>query len=51
LADDLDKQHLDKVARTEPLSALTPLAADIVAGTIKGRVVIDVKAQDLANRF
>ncbi|MGY3617981.1 MDR family oxidoreductase [Bradyrhizobium sp. USDA 10063] len=44
LADNLDKQHLGEIARTEPLSALPQLAADIVAGKIKGRVVIDVKA-------
>lgn len=44
LAGRLDKAHLASIARTEPLSALPELAADIVAGRIRGRVVIDVNA-------
>jgi acrylyl-CoA reductase (NADPH) len=44
LARRLDKAHLASIARTEPLSALPQLAADIVAGRIRGRVVIDVNA-------
>lgn len=44
LARRLDKAHLASIARTEPLSALPELAADIVAGRIRGRVVIDVNA-------
>jgi acrylyl-CoA reductase (NADPH) len=42
LAAHLDPKHLDTIARTEPLSALPQLAQDIVAGKIRGRVVIDV---------
>ncbi|MDP3340602.1 MDR family oxidoreductase [Frigidibacter sp.] len=42
LARRLDKAHLASIARTEPLSVLPELAADIVAGRIRGRVVIDV---------
>ncbi|NDW04520.1 MDR family oxidoreductase [Jiella pacifica] len=44
LADHLDKAHLDRIARVEPLSDLPKLAEEIVAGRIRGRVVIDVKA-------
>ncbi|GGH43989.1 acryloyl-CoA reductase [Frigidibacter albus] len=44
LARRLDTAHLASIARTEPLSALPELAADIVAGRIRGRVVIDVNA-------
>jgi acrylyl-CoA reductase (NADPH) len=42
LADRLDKSKLAGMARTEPLSALPHLAADILAGHIRGRVVLDV---------
>lgn len=42
LAAHLDKQHLASIARVEPMSDLPRLAADIVAGRIRGRVVIDV---------
>ncbi|WP_103333265.1 MDR family oxidoreductase [Pseudotabrizicola formosa] len=44
LARRLDKTHLASIARTEPLSALPHLSQDIVAGRIRGRVVIDVTA-------
>lgn len=44
LAARLDKAHLASIARVEPLSALPTLAEDIVAGRIRGRVVIDVSA-------
>ncbi|RGP37950.1 MDR family oxidoreductase [Pseudotabrizicola alkalilacus] len=44
LARRLDKAHLASIARTEPLSALPQLAQDIVAGRIRGRVVIDISA-------
>ncbi|MEZ5797572.1 MAG: MDR family oxidoreductase [Paracoccaceae bacterium] len=44
LARDLDKAHLASIARVEPMSALPQLAQDIVAGHIRGRVVIDVTA-------
>lgn len=40
----LDKGDLARIARVEPMSALPALAADIVAGRIRGRVVIDVTA-------
>lgn len=42
LADNLDKAHLKEIAHTEPMSKLPELANDIVAGKIRGRVVIDV---------
>lgn len=42
LAAHLDKAHLDSIARVEPMSKLPELAADIVAGRIRGRVVIDI---------
>lgn len=44
LADHLDKAHLQTIARVEPLSDLPKLAEEIVAGKIRGRVVIDVRA-------
>lgn len=44
LAAHLDLGHLSRIARVEPLSDLPKLAADIVAGHIQGRVVIDVTA-------
>lgn len=44
LAAHLDLSHLSRIARVEPLSDLPKLAADIVAGRIQGRVVIDVTA-------
>ena len=42
LAAHLDKAKLDTIARVEPMSNLPQLAEDIVAGRIRGRVVIDV---------
>lgn len=44
LANNLDKAHLASIAHTEPMSKLPELAQDIVAGKIRGRVVIDVNA-------
>lgn len=44
LAKRLDRAHLASIARQEPMSALPQLAADIVAGRIRGRVIIDVNA-------
>jgi len=44
LANNLDKAHLASIAHTEPMSNLPELAQDIVAGKIRGRVVIDVNA-------
>lgn len=40
----LDRTHLARIARVAPLTDLPALAADIVAGRIQGRVVIDVNA-------
>jgi putative YhdH/YhfP family quinone oxidoreductase len=42
LAEHLDRSALRSIARTEPMSALPRLAEDIVAGRIKGRIVLDV---------
>jgi hypothetical protein len=39
---DLDADKLTKMTRVEPMSSLSALAADILAGRIRGRVVIDV---------
>ena len=44
LAARLNKAHLAQIARLEPMSALPQLAEDIVAGRIRGRVVIDLRA-------
>ena len=42
LARDLDKRRLAAITRVEPMSKLPDLATDILAGKIRGRVVIDV---------
>jgi acrylyl-CoA reductase (NADPH) len=42
LAAHLDKAQLGRIARVEPMSALPALAEEIVAGRIRGRVIIDV---------
>ncbi|CDM62621.1 MULTISPECIES: MDR family oxidoreductase [Rhizobium] len=42
LARDLDKEKLNKMTTVEPMSKLPQLAEDIIAGKIRGRVVIDV---------
>lgn len=42
LALDLPKNAINSASRTEPMSALPELAEQIVAGKIRGRVVIDV---------
>ena len=44
LAASLDRAHLARIARVEPMSKLPELAAEIVAGKIRGRVVVDVTA-------
>src|SRR5690606_17314519 len=44
LATDLDKSLFADMTRVEPMSNLPALAADILNGKIKGRVVIDVNA-------
>ena len=40
----MDKAHLAAIARVEPMSKLPELAEEILAGRIRGRVVIDVTA-------
>jgi len=42
LAESLDRTLLAALTTVEPLSNLPQLAEDIVAGKIRGRVVIDV---------
>ncbi|HEV7338447.1 MAG TPA: MDR family oxidoreductase [Bosea sp. (in: a-proteobacteria)] len=42
LARDLDRDALRAISRVEPMSLLPDLAGQIVAGQIRGRVVIDV---------
>ena len=44
LAELTDQQALATIYRTEPMSSLPQLAEQIIAGQIKGRVVIDVNA-------
>lgn len=42
LAAGLDKARLASIARVEPMDALPRLAEDIVAGRIRGRVVVEI---------
>ncbi|MNL61529.1 Acrylyl-CoA reductase AcuI [compost metagenome] len=42
LARDLDAKKLDSITTVEPMSDLPALADAILAGKIRGRVVIDV---------
>ncbi|KAA0683422.1 MDR family oxidoreductase [Roseomonas genomospecies 6] len=44
LARDLDKDHLKAMYTVEPMSNLPELAGQILAGQVRGRVVIDVTA-------
>jgi len=44
LATDLDPGKLDEMTAVEPMSKLPELASRILAGNIRGRTVIDVKA-------
>jgi putative YhdH/YhfP family quinone oxidoreductase len=44
LARDLDVSKLETITRVEPLSNIKSLADEIVAGRVRGRVVIDVSA-------
>lgn len=44
LARDLDRALLRKIGRTEPLARLPDLAAEIMAGRIRGRVAIEIGA-------
>jgi acrylyl-CoA reductase (NADPH) len=43
LARDLPAQKIAEMTRVEPMSKLVELAAEILAGKVRGRVVIDVK--------
>ena len=42
LARDLDPVHLEAITTVEPMSRLPELAGAILAGQVRGRVVIDV---------
>jgi acrylyl-CoA reductase (NADPH) len=44
LASDIDRPTLAKISRTEPLSNIFELAGEILAGHVRGRIVIDVNA-------
>jgi acrylyl-CoA reductase (NADPH) len=44
LARDLDPARLDSITRVEPLSRYAALGEEILAGQVRGRVVIDVNA-------
>ncbi|ORU92363.1 MAG: NADPH:quinone dehydrogenase [Cycloclasticus sp. symbiont of Poecilosclerida sp. N] len=44
LASDLSKDNINEISRLEPMSNLPELAEQIVAGRVRGRVVIDVNA-------
>jgi len=44
LASDVDRAKLATMSRTEPLSKIFELAEEILAGNVRGRVVVDVNA-------
>jgi hypothetical protein len=44
LAQHLDGAKLDAMTRTVPLAACFDVAAQLVAGRVRGRVVVDVNA-------
>lgn len=44
LASDVDRAKLAAMSRTEPLSKIFELAEEILGGSVRGRVVIDVNA-------
>jgi putative YhdH/YhfP family quinone oxidoreductase len=44
LADDVDREKLARLSRTEPLSNIFALAEEILSGQVRGRIVIDVNA-------
>lgn len=44
LAQDVDAEKLASLSRTEPLSRIHELSEEILAGRVRGRVVIDVSA-------
>lgn len=43
LAHEIDFDELARLSRIEPLSRIAPLAEEILAGRVRGRVVVDVK--------
>ena len=42
LAHDLDKRHLDQITVTRPIADAPVLANEILAGRIRGRVVLEI---------
>jgi acrylyl-CoA reductase (NADPH) len=44
LANDVDRAKLAMMSRTEPLSKIFDLSEEILAGKVRGRIVIDVNA-------
>jgi acrylyl-CoA reductase (NADPH) len=44
LAAQLDREQLKAIYEVVPLGAVQELARDILAGTVRGRVVVDVNA-------
>lgn len=42
LAESLDRGQLARISRTEPMSKLPDLAQEIVAGNVRGRVIIEI---------
>ena len=44
LADDLDREAIKRIARTVGLAEAIDVAQEILAGTVRGRVVVDVNA-------
>jgi len=44
LAKDLPTEKINDISSTQPMSQLTRLADDIVAGKTRGRIIIDVNA-------
>ncbi len=44
LAEHLDREQLKSIYEVVPLDAVPGLAGDIIAGTVRGRIVVDVNA-------
>ena len=44
LATDLDLAKLEKMSRVVPLKDVPHLAEEILAGRVRGRIVVDVRA-------
>lgn len=44
LAEHLDREQLKSIYEVVPLDAVPGLASDIIAGTVRGRIVVDVNA-------